>query len=912
MAAEPLNSKASEQRLDDVVVAYLKSLEAGFTPDPEEWLRRHPELAAELREFFADQAEVRRWTAPLRPLAPATPPPEGTDTPLPAVPETADRAPAAPLPTLGDYELLAVIGRGGMGVVFEARQKSLNRTVALKMIRVDPTASPAEGRRFRNEAEMAASLDHPNIVPVYEVAEHAGQLYFSMKRIEGGSLADKLDGFAADPKSAARLLATVARAVHHAHQRGILHRDLKPANILLDKEGQPHVTDFGLARRVEVDSSLTQSGALVGTPSYMAPEQTAGKKEAITTATDVYGLGAVLYALLAGRPPFRAETVLATLEQVKGREPEPPSRGNRQLDRDLETVCLKCLYKEPEKRYASALALAEDLDRWLNGEPIQARRAGPWERLRKWGKRQPALAALIGVAAAAGVSLVCGIVWHNGQLQAAAELARREQKAAEEERRRAQKSATAERRAAAEAQAERRHAEDNLRRAVEAWGQSFEFFLERPHSKDTPELAMARKAQTEKASQFFLGLRAQVDKDPARRHEAALVHGQLGRVYIAMGKEASAVEAFSRSVVLYRQVIAVGPTELRYQAALQDLYRTIIGAAFAVYEDATKGSHDPGRGQEILERYGHAARLYGLIPVNWFPPDNQSAVNRIFSEPVTTLNLAKRLYAGGRPAEAETALDRSIALAEKAPARYPGQVYRQFLWLLEAQGRSLRGLIRWEAGRDAEDDYRRAAGLFAKLTPTEIASLGAYPDLACLEESRGELLWARGHWRGAADAFSRAEAAWRKVTMPANLRRHRELAWFLATCPDKRFRKPEEAATLSERAVAKPNATDALAWRTRGVALFRAGRPKAAAEALEKGMGLSGGGDAVDWFFLAMAYWQLGKKANAREWYGKAASWAERHRPKDPRLLRFRAETAALLGIKDQRPKDREVAPEKK
>jgi serine/threonine-protein kinase len=421
MAAESLNNSASEQCLDDVVVAYLKSLQAGQTPDPEEWLGRYPDLAAELREFFADQAAVRRWTAPLRPLA-ATPPPAATDTPLPGAPETEGPGPAAPLPSFGDYELMAVIGRGGMGAVFEARQRSLNRRVALKMIRADPAAFPAEGRRFRNEAEMAAGLDQTNIVPVYEVAEHAGQLYFSMKRIEGGSLAEHLDRFAADPKLAARLVAQVARAVHHAHQRGILHRDLKPSNILLDAAGQPHVTDFGLAKRVEIDSSLTQSGALVGTPSYMAPEQASGKKGAITTATDVYGLGAVLYALLTGRPPFRSETVLDTLEQVKNREPEPPSKTNRRVDRDLETICLKCLDKEPGRRYASAETLAEDLERWLAGKPIQARPISRAARVWRWCRRNP-MRAGAGALLVAALVLIAGNLWRLQRQAAATERA---------------------------------------------------------------------------------------------------------------------------------------------------------------------------------------------------------------------------------------------------------------------------------------------------------------------------------------------------------------------------------------------------------------------------------------------------------------------------------------------------------
>jgi serine/threonine protein kinase/WD40 repeat protein len=350
-----------------------------------------------------------------------------------------DAAMAMPAPVssndrVGDYDLLDQLGRGGMGVVFRARDRRLNRVVALKLILAGKLASEAEVKRFHAEAEAAAYLEHPHIVPIYEVGQSDGRHFFAMKLMEGGSLAERdlntpysneakgqVSSFHYSVSSVAALVAKLARAVHHAHQRGILHRDLKPANILLDAQGEPAVTDFGLARRLETDSELTLSGTVLGSPSYMAPEQAAGRSKEVTTAADVYSLGAILYDLLAGCPPFTGGTPLETMRRVVEDEPVPPSvmrtRWRAEIRKshptaasppdfgfgvsDLEIICLKCLQKEPSRRYASAAALADDLDRFVRGEPVQARPIGPDERLWKWVKRHPAWAVLIGVSTAA-------------------------------------------------------------------------------------------------------------------------------------------------------------------------------------------------------------------------------------------------------------------------------------------------------------------------------------------------------------------------------------------------------------------------------------------------------------------------------------------------------------------------------
>jgi eukaryotic-like serine/threonine-protein kinase len=383
MADDPRVSGLLEQMLDQ-----------GLTP--EEACGDCPELLPTLRE---------RWQQFCR-----------IDADLGALfPEPGRAAGPPDFPEIPGYEIEAVLGHGGMGVVYKARQLRLQRLVALKMLLAGPYARPKELERFLREAKAVAGLRHPNIVQIYEVGDVDGRPYFTMEFVEGGSLAQKVHGKPQPARDAAALVATLAHAIQAAHQGGIVHRDLKPGNVLLTADGTPKVTDFGLARRLEGGDGLTLSGVPLGTPSYMAPEQACGHRDTIGPAADVYALGAILYEMLTGRPPFRGETAAETLQQVVADEPVSPARLNPRVPRDLETICLKCLHKEPGCRYASARELADDLRRFLNDEPIRARPPGRWERSRRWLRRHPATVAGLAAALLLAICLAGGGLWLSQQ-----------------------------------------------------------------------------------------------------------------------------------------------------------------------------------------------------------------------------------------------------------------------------------------------------------------------------------------------------------------------------------------------------------------------------------------------------------------------------------------------------------------
>ena len=394
------NESERDERLESVIAGYIRASEAGNTPSRRELLEQYPELAVELNQFLKQRDQLNRMTDPIRGFG---------DDLFHAM------GPGQQLSYVGNYELLEEIARGGMGIVYKARQETLGRIVAVKMIVAGRLANEQDVQRFQSEAQAAASLQHPNIVSIHEVGQHEGWHYFSMDYVEGRDLSKILRENLLSANQAATYVRQMAETIHYAHQQGILYRDLKPSNILIDSQDQVYITDFGLAMRVEGGNDLTRTGQILGTPSYMPPEQAQGKRSLIGPGSDVYSLGAVLYECLTGRAPFRADSVLKTIEQVIHAEAASPRTLNAAIPRDLETICLKCLEKEPQRRYATAELLANDLGCFLKGEPIVARPTSQWERGVKWVRRHPAHAALTLVSVVATLAIATAPQRHPGE-----------------------------------------------------------------------------------------------------------------------------------------------------------------------------------------------------------------------------------------------------------------------------------------------------------------------------------------------------------------------------------------------------------------------------------------------------------------------------------------------------------------
>ena len=932
MATDDSKGAEGEARLNAAVAACLDSMDSGGEPDRAALLARYPEFADELAEFLSGRQQLERLARPIREVVRATRPGSSTEEPKVTHAETAAGAAPPPLRSFGDYEVLEELAHGGMGVVYKARQKSLNRLMALKVIRAGELASKGEIQRFRNEAETVALLDHPHIVPVYEVGEHDGQLYFSMKLVEGGSLAGQLDRFKDDPKAAARLLITVARAVHHAHQRGILHRDLKPSNILLDQERQPHVTDFGLAKRVETDSSLTQSGAIVGTPSYMAPEQAAGQKGAVTIATDIYGLGAVLYALLTARPPFQGATVLETLEHVKHREPEHPNTSGRRVDGDLDTICLKCLQKDPPRRYGSALELAQDLERWLAGEPIQARPVSVPIRLWRWCRRNRLVAGLTGSSVVLLFALICGLT--TSALWVAQE--RDEAKANFHAAERARAEAVAN---LGEAAAQRKRTDKLLATALfEAW------WADGPLSRAAQAGSPKKEDEVPRVLKYVHSFHdqgwsayqeGQYQAAEAHFRKALTLEQTLALKYphlpvciaLAETNEGLAIlledqcrhveeeQALRQGLGFAKEASAFFPDEAECQLRLTSQYHLLAGVL------EKRGRFDEAA-QLYRDCHSFCTQLVSRLPrkvVFWTDLG------------VSQERLGDLLFQRGRLDEAEQAYQSALQLWQKAAPLFPDQpVVRSDLAHIHLKRGNLLAITKRPQG--AERAYRKAIRVLKTLRREEAVSYSATgrdpiwstmlyaPQLAWTYTSLANLFRNMGRPEQALMAYRQALTVLNELDndrVPQTWSGRQDLAWFLCTCPDPAYRNPRRALALGKRtAVALEQAKRELGrrrelatcWRVQGVASYRAGDWKGCLTALQRSLQLRAGGDSCDWFFLSMASWQLGDEKQARQWQEKAVRWMDKNKGYDEELARFRTEAAELFARKDRAKRPGEEA----
>jgi tetratricopeptide (TPR) repeat protein len=714
--------------LDEVLTAYLKAVESGEAPDRAEWLARYPDLADALREFFGDQDQLDSFAAPLRPAGQAARITVGPGSPDATLPQGLERAPGLDARSFGDYELLQLIAEGGMGLVYKARHHKLGHLVALKVLLAGRFARPSDLERFRNEAETVAALSHPNIVSIHEVGERDGRLYLSLRLLEGGTLADQLSRYPSDPRAAAALLITVAQAVHHAHQRGVLHRDLKPSNILMDSERRPHVADFGLARRLEGDSGLTETGAILGTPTYMAPEQTVAGRHPLTTAADVYGLGGILYALLTGGPPFQGDDPFDTMMQVRERTPDWPQRRNPRVDRELATICLKCLEKEPARRYASAQDLADDLGRYLRHEPTRARPAGRARRLAKWARRRPALAALVAAVGLFLVTLVAGVLVHNGQLREAAQRASDN----EEEAKRQQ-------RLAAEHYSQARDTIIRMLARLEGRGLA-----------EVPRLKELSQAQLEDALSFYQRTLDALDSpDPEVRRDTAVAYRRAADIQQQLRRYQAAADNYRRAIGLLEGL----PPEQRDSVAnltfLAGCYTNLALAQQSLehWDDAER-TH--AAVADVLERLararpGNPAARYGVA-------ENEQ-------------QLGSLLQLRGKGDEAETHYDRAVALHAALLDDFPkAATYRAAL----AQDYINLIAIYMDSNRPAKagNAFEKAESLLAPLVRAQPENTDYSLKLAAANINRSQLLRSERRSEDARRALDRAievtEAALRR------------------------------------------------------------------------------------------------------------------------------------------------------
>jgi tetratricopeptide (TPR) repeat protein len=723
-----------------------------------------------------------------------------------------------------------------MGVVYKARQTRLKRLVALKMILSGAHVAPQELARFRTEAEAVAHLKHPHIIQIYEVGEHAGLPFFSLEFVEGGSLDRRLTGTPLAPRAAARMGEALARAVHHAHEHGVVHRDLKPANVLLARSDpqhgialggpaeaayfEPKITDFGLAKCLDGESSQTHTGAVLGTPSYMAPEQAEGKTKEASPAADIYALGALLYEMLTGRPPFRGETVYDTLAQVKYQEPVPPTRLQGKVPRDLETICLKCLEKEPHKRYASALALADDLQRFLEHQPILARPPGLLGRAGKWARRRPAVAALVVVGLLTLVGFAAGAFKYAVDMRAAAQ---REE-------------------------AQRQLAEKSFGQALEAVDKMLSEVAE-VELADVPQMEPVRKKLLTKAKDFYEKFLEDRKDDPVVRREAGRAYLRLGDIQEMMNEHGQAEQAYGAAIKLLGDLRAEAPGVADYRRDLARAFNNqgmlfkkntrveeaepAVRRALQLRKELAEefpDNHDYRRDYEVSRynlgtllarlgrRFQEAEDAYrqALAQQERLARSGRVEDQR---ELARTLNNLGLLLVGADRPEAEKLFRTALEVQQKlvAKANLPGHRYQ----LARIHGNLGGVLVDKETPQKVEEHYRRMLEILSGLVTDFPRVVDYRQDLAGIHSNLG---WLASNGKRAAEAETHLRRA---------LVLREQLAVEFPGVPDHRHKRAETLVKL-------------------GIVLQGSGRPGEAERAYRDALAVRE--DLVTWFPKVPAY----------------------------------------------------------
>ena len=679
----------------------------GERTNRETYLERFPEYRIEIfRAFSNDATWAKMHDGDSTVAAPPHVPAQATHTSPGTPPNRFEQTSVS----FGNYELLEEIDRGGMGVVYKARQTNVNRIVALKMILSGSLAGSEEIERFQTEAEAAARLDHPNIVPIFDVGEHDGRHFFSMGYVDGQSLRDYLRNTSPAPREAADLARTVALAIDYAHKREVIHRDIKPANILLDENGTPKVTDFGLSKVTDGRDDLTGTGRLLGTPSYMSPEQASGNKSQLGPLTDVYALGATLYEMLAGRVPFEAETTVETLKKVCSVDPVSPRSLNTGLDADIETICLKCLEKEPSDRYSSARALADDLARYLKDEPIIARQVSRRQRLVRWCKRRPAIAGLVGTLAAILLTL--------GPLTVYLAM-----------------TAKSDRSKIAEQQQRSNENLDLARIAVEQMVEQAEMLANIPQTEARQSDLLGQ------ASDFYGKFVSQRPDDPKLLHEAALVHRSVGELFSLLGRSELSEKAFRSSITTLTKLVADHPNDKTHKLQLAESH-----IQFGLLLNSTKPQAALGEVERAVEIQ---TRLLESFP----------------TDPIIQREMGKAFYNRGmiqselgKTSAAETDYQSSIDLlkkltdassspaAAKGPHRDLARALNNYGNLLKSEGRldeandRMREAVRLLAGETLDRKGREELAVYHNNFSNHLASIGELDEAAAENEKAIDLL----------------------------------------------------------------------------------------------------------------------------------------------------------------------------